>query len=150
MAKKKRKGKRGKEVDTEFARDADLLLHEEEMDIAKDRQQTGEVSLHKDIIEEQQSVNVPVTHEEVIVERKALDHRHSDHPIGKEETFHIPVSEERVEVGKHTEITGEVSAHKKAFEDMKHVDEKLKKEVADVDVDGKPKIISKNRDKGHH
>jgi uncharacterized protein (TIGR02271 family) len=149
VKKKDKKGKynQGKEVDTEFAEDASLQLHEEELDIAKDRVRTGEVTLHKDIVEEHKAVDVPVTHEEVIVERKALDHRHSDSPIGKEETIHIPVSEERVEAGKHTEITGEVTAHKKPFKEMKHVDQKLKKEVADVDVDGNPKTISKNKDK---
>lgn len=151
MTKKKGKdSKHDKKVDTEFANDADLTLREEELDIAKDRVQTGEVTLHKDIIEEHKAVDVPVMHDEVIVQRKALDHRHTDDPIGKEETIHIPVSEERVEAGKHTEITGEVTAQKKAFQEMKHVDQNLKKEVADVDIDGNPKIISKNRDKGSH
>jgi uncharacterized protein (TIGR02271 family) len=87
------------EKDTEFAEDAKLLLRKEELDIAKDKVKSGEVSLHKEIIEEHKSVDVPVTHEEVIVERKAFDHEPSDSPIGSEETMHIPVSEEHVEVG---------------------------------------------------
>jgi uncharacterized protein (TIGR02271 family) len=133
--------------DTEIAEDEGLLLRQEELDVAKDRIRTGEVTLHKDIVEEHKSVDVPVTHEEVIIERRALDHQQSDEPIGEEQTIIIPVSEERVEVGKHTEITGEISAHKREVEEMKHIDEILKKEEARVDVDGdRDRIISKERE----
>ncbi|MCR3920982.1 MAG: YsnF/AvaK domain-containing protein [Firmicutes bacterium] len=135
-------------ADTEMARDENLLLREEELDVAKDRIRTGEVTLHKDIIEEHTSVDVPVTHEEVVIERRALDHQQSNSPIGEEETIHIPVSEERVEIGKHTEIIGEISAHKREVEETKHFDELVKREEARIDVDGdRKRIIAKERDK---
>lgn len=118
-----------------------LLLREEELDIAKDKVSTGEVKLHKEIVEEHKAVDVPVTHEEVIIERRALSES-SDIPIGDEETIHIPVSEEQVEVGKHTLVTGEISAHKREVEETHHVDELLKREEARVDVEGDPNIVS--------
>lgn len=133
------------EKDTEFADDAKLLLHEEELDIAKDKVKSGEVSLQKEIIEEHKSVDVPVTHEEVIIERKAFDHEPSDSPISAEETIHIPVSEEHVEVGKHTVITGEVTAHKREVEETEHIDETLKREEAHVDAEGDAHIVSEDR-----
>ncbi len=136
-----------KEKDTEFAEDAKLLLREEELDVAKDKVKSGEVSLHKEIIEEHKSMDVPVTHEEVIVQRKAFDHEPSDSPISEEETIHIPVSEEHVEIGKHTVITGEVSAHKHEVEETEHIDEILKREEARVDTDGDAHVKKEGRHK---
>jgi uncharacterized protein (TIGR02271 family) len=133
--------------DTEIAEEGKLLLREEELDIAKDRVSTGEVNLHKEIIEERKVMDVPVSHEEVIIERKAFNHEHSETPIGHEESIHIPVSEERLQVGKHTEIVGEISAHKREVEEPEHVDEILKREEARVDIDGHPRVIS---DKDEH
>lgn len=118
-----------------------LLLREEELDIAKDRVKTGEVQLRKEIVEEHKAVDVPVSHEEVVIERKAFSEP-SDLPIGDEETIHIPVNEEQVEVGKHTMVTGEISAHKHAVEETHHVDEVVKREEARVDVEGDPNIVS--------
>ena len=45
--------------------DAKLLLRKEELDIDKNRVQTGEVEFSKEIIEEQKIVDVPVTREEL-------------------------------------------------------------------------------------
>lgn len=133
----------------EFADDAKLTLREEKLDIAKDRERTGEVTLHKDIIEEHKMVDVPVEHEEVIVERRALN-EHSDSPIRAEETYHIPTSKEEVHVDKHTMVTGEVEAHKKAFTETDRVDETLKHEEARMDVDGDPHLMKKDKHKFRH
>ena len=132
--------------ETEIAEDAKLRLHKEELDISKDRVQTGAVNLSKEVVEEQKAVNVPVTHEEVIIERTALNNEVSDEPISAEETIHIPVSKEQLEVGKHTVLTGEVSAHKHNVEEMEQVDETLKREEARVDVDGEPNIVADESD----
>ncbi|HWI54883.1 MAG TPA: YsnF/AvaK domain-containing protein [Desulfobacteria bacterium] len=127
--------------DKETVEDGKLFLRREELDVAKDRFQSGEVNLRKEIIEEQKTIDVPVTHEEVIIERRAIDNEFSDTPIGEEESIHIPVTEERVEVGKHTVITGEVLASKRAVEDTKRIDETIKREEARVDVEGDPNIV---------
>lgn len=127
--------------DIETVKDGKLLLRKEELDIAKDRVQTGEVNLRKEIIKERQTIDVPVTHEEVVIERRALNNEVSDTPIGEEETIHIPVSEEQVEVGKHTVLTGEVLASKRAVEDTRHIDETIKREEARLEVEGDPNIV---------
>ena len=121
--------------------DEKLLLHREELDIAKDRVHKGEVILSKEIVEERKAVHVPVTHEEVIIERRALNNEHSDSPIGEEQVIHIPVSEERVEVGKHTVLTGEVSAHKREVEEVREIEETLRREEARVATEGEPNVI---------
>jgi uncharacterized protein (TIGR02271 family) len=129
-------------ADTEFADEgATLRLHEEVLDIDKDRVSTGEVVLHKHVIEEPQSVNVAVSHEQVVIERRSFDPEPTNETISDEETVHIPVTAEKVEVGKHTIITGEISAHKRSVEETEVVHDVLHKEVADVEAKGDVEVI---------
>jgi uncharacterized protein (TIGR02271 family) len=141
-----------KEVDNEVDKEVDelenktddsarLKLRKEELDIAKSRVQKGEVELGKEIIEEQKIVDVPLKHEEVIIERKSLDNEVTDSPISDEETIRIPVSEEKVDVGKHTVVTGEISAHKRIIENTEHIDETLKREEAKINRIGNPDVV---------
>jgi len=128
--------------------DKKLRLHKEELDIAKNNVKKGEVELGKEIIEEHKAVDVPVKREEVVIERKSLNNEASDAPIADNdnETIKIPVSEEKVDVGKHTVVTGEVSAHKHAIEDTQHIDETLKHEEARVNTVGDPNVVDKGTD----
>ncbi len=129
--------------DTEFARDdAHIDLRQEELDIHKHRDETGDVEIHKDIVEEEQTVNVPVSHDQVVIERKAVDHEPTDEPISEEETVHIPVTAEEVDVEKHTVVTGEVTAHKRSVEETEQVHDVLHKEVADVETHGKADVVN--------
>lgn len=121
--------------------DAKLLLRKEELNIEKDRVQTGEVELSKEIIEEQRTVDVPVMREEIVIERRALNNEQTDSPITDEEVIRIPVSQEKVIVDKYTVVTGEVSAHKNTVEDTKHIDETLRHEEARVNKFGNPDVI---------
>lgn len=135
---------------TNIVDDGKLHLRKEELDIAKSRVQIGEVEISKEIVEEQKIVDVPVAHEEVVIERRAISNEPTDSPIGLEETIHIPVSEERVEVGKHTVITGEVSAKKRETEETRQVKETLKREEARLHKDGDPNIIADDTDSNLH
>jgi len=101
-----------------------------------------EVNLHKEVIEEQKTVDIPVTREEVVIERRAINNKPSDEPIGDDESIHIPVMEEKIDIDKHTVITGAVPAFKRAVEDTEQVSSTLKKEEARVDTDGDPNIVS--------
>lgn len=127
-----------------------LTLHKEELDINKIKAQKGEVELGKEIIEEQKTVDVPVTHEEVVIERRAIDNEASDEPISDEETIRIPVSEEQVNVDKHTVVTGEVFAHKREVQETRRVDENLKREEARINTNGDADIVDNNTDDGFH
>ncbi|MBI6872097.1 YsnF/AvaK domain-containing protein [Clostridium aciditolerans] len=127
---------------TENAENEKLSLRQEQLDINKNKVQAGEVILSKDVVEEQKTVDVPVTHEEVVIERRSINNEATDSPIGSTESIHIPVSEEKVEVGKHTVVTGEVSAHKREVEETKKVEETLKREEARIDTEGNPNIVS--------
>ncbi|MCM3654298.1 YsnF/AvaK domain-containing protein [Metabacillus litoralis] len=132
-------------ADTEFAaEDAHLDLREEELEIDKYRVETGDVTLHKDIVEEEQSVNVPVSHDQVVIEQRVVDHEPTNEPITEEETVHIPVTAEKIDVEKHTVVTGEVSAHKRSVQETEQVHEVLRKEVADVESHGTTDLIKED------
>jgi uncharacterized protein (TIGR02271 family) len=123
-----------------------LHLHKEELDISKNSSNAGEVVLSKEIVEERKIVDVPVSHEEVVIERRSVDNELSNSTIGEEETIRIPVSEEHVEVSKHTVTTGEVSAYKRAVEQTQHIEETLRREEARVNTTGTVNVISSDTD----
>jgi len=122
-----------------------LRLRKEELDIAKNKVDIGKVEFGKEIIEEQQVVNVPVIHEEVVIERRSINEP-SDKPIGEgdDEHFSLSVSAEKVEVGKHTVVTSEILAHKRDIEEKQEVKETIRHEEARINKDGEANIVDDN------
>ncbi|MGJ7922625.1 YsnF/AvaK domain-containing protein [Neobacillus sp. LXY-4] len=123
-----------------------LQLHKEELDISKNSTNAGEVVLSKEIVEEKKEMDVPVTHEEVIIERRSINNEPTNGTIGTEETIRIPVSEEHVEVNKHVVTTGEVSAYKRAIEETQHISELLRREEARINTTGNVNLLSDEND----
>lgn len=120
---------------------ATIQLRQEELDINKNRVPTGEVILSKEVIEEQKNVEVPVVHEEVVIERRTLNNEDSSSPITSGETIRIPVTEEQVQVGKHTVVTEEISAYKREVEQTQQINETVRKEEAKIDKTGHPTLV---------
>lgn len=129
------------QVDGEAKDDATVRLHEEKLDIHKERINTGEVILHKDVIEEQKMVSVPVTHDQIVIERRTFEPELTNESITDETTIHIPVSAEKVEVGKHTVVTGEISIHKHVVQGTQEIQDVLHKEVVEVETKGDVDVI---------
>jgi uncharacterized protein (TIGR02271 family) len=120
-----------------------LRLREERLNVNKERVQSGEARLHKDVIEEQQSIDVPVTHEEVYIERRAVTgDRVSDAPIGQDEVIRVPVNEEQVNVTKTAVETGEVTIKKRAVTENQRVSDTVRHEEARLEKDGNPRIVT--------
>lgn len=122
-----------------------LRLHKEELSINKNMVHTGDVELSTEIIEEKKSMDIPITCEEVVIERKSINNEVSDKTIGSSETIKIPVSEERVEVQKRTVVTGEVSAYKRKVENTQHIETTLKSEEPRIVKVGNPNIVSQEK-----
>jgi len=132
-----------------------LKLREEQLSADKERVQTGEVQLHKDVVTEQKTINVPVTHEEVVIERHAVTGDQVDDatPIGEGETLRVPVSEEQVNVTKTPVVTGEVRVGKRAVQENQQVSDTVQREEVrldrsgDVPVEGTdPNLVQRDRD----
>ena len=115
-----------------------VRLREERLNVEKQRVQSGEVGLHKDVVSEQKTINVPVTHEEVYIERRPVADGEIDDatPIGQDESIRVPVSAEQVNVSKNTVVTGEVAVGKRTVQDTQRVSDTVKREKLNVDQQG--------------
>ena len=121
-----------------------LRLMEERLRIGKEREEAGPVRLGKRIVERTETVDVPVTSERVVIERRPVTDAtpvDGDIAIGEGETIEVPVTQERVVVGKQAVVAEEVIARTEAVERTEQVRENLRREelIADGDqelVDG--------------
>ena len=69
-------------------------LREEELRARKELVEAGEVEIRKDVVTEQRTMEVPVTREEVVVERHPVEGRRvSDRPIGESLSVRVPLRE---------------------------------------------------------
>ena len=117
--------------------EAVVQLRQEELAARKQQVETGSVSLATEVVEQQQTINVPVTREEVTVERRPVNRRPSDEPItATSEVLQVPVREDRVAVDKQAVVYEEVNVGKRAVEETQRVSDKVRKEVVDVDASG--------------
>lgn len=138
------------DVQDDFHQPRSLRLREERLNVTKDREQTGEVGLHKEVVAEQKTVNVPVTHEEVVIEQHAVTGGQVDNtPIGEGETIRVPVSEEQVNVSKNTVVTGEVAIGKREVQETQQVTDNVKREEVHVEQEGDAPIHGTKSDYLH-
>ncbi|WP_426449507.1 YsnF/AvaK domain-containing protein [Paenibacillus sp. S-38] len=125
----------------ETEEERELRLREERLQVDKQRVQSGEVSVRKEVIEEQQTINVPVSREEVYIERRDVtDGRTDNTPLGEDEVIRIPVTEERVEVTKKPVVTGEVAIGKREVTENRQVSDTVKREEAVIDSTGETRV----------
>jgi uncharacterized protein (TIGR02271 family) len=114
-----------------------LQLREEQLEVEKERVQAGEVRLRKEVVTEQRNVEVPVTREEVVIERHAAA---GDEPaegaIGEGEEVRIPLMEEEVRVEKTPVVREEVSVRKREVQDTERVSETVRREEARIESQG--------------
>jgi uncharacterized protein (TIGR02271 family) len=123
------------------AGEARIPLREEQLNVEKQKVQKGEVRVHKEIITEQQHIDVPVTREEVVIEHlPASEARSTNAPISQGETIRIPVSEEQVNVSKKTVETGEIDVRKRAVQDEQHVSGTVRREEPRIEKSGDVQI----------
>jgi len=117
--------------------------HEEELQGSKTMRDSGEVRVSKDVVEEEQTLDVPVTREEVHVQSHVVDRDASDTSQAFQEgTISVPVREEEVEVSKTARVAEELEIDKTTTQDTERVTDTVRKErvnveeVGDVDVEG--------------
>ncbi|EGQ26095.1 hypothetical protein HMPREF9372_1903 [Sporosarcina newyorkensis 2681] len=123
-----------------------MRLHEERLQVDKQRTKRGEVRLEKEVVEEQRSVDVNVAHDEITIERRPVgdtelnaDSRFSEAGTlfkEDEETIRIPVTEEHVEVTKKPVVTEEIILKKHQIEEPETIHESVKREEVRLDKEG--------------
>ncbi|MFD1204981.1 YsnF/AvaK domain-containing protein [Sporosarcina contaminans] len=130
-----------------------MRLREERLSVDKEKVEKGEISLHKDVVEEQQSIDVPVMREEVYVERRPVNEYEQNEADFRlqddEETIHIPVMEERLEVTKKPYVSEEIVIGKREVEDVETVRDSVKHEEAYMEQDGNVEVTGEFEDRSN-
>jgi len=111
-------------------------VREEQLHAQKRPVETGEVRVRKEVHTEQQTVNVPVTREEVVIERHPASGRATSGDIRAGEEIRIPVKEERVEVTKQPVVKEEVTVGKRQVHETEQVSGTVRKEEVKVEQEG--------------
>jgi uncharacterized protein (TIGR02271 family) len=110
-----------------------IELKEEQLHVDKERVQTGEVQVDKEVLHKEETVNIPVEHDEVYVERRPVfDKRTNTEIIEDEDSVRIPLEEEKVTVSKEPVVTEEVVVGKRRKEENEKVSETLRKEEVNI------------------
>ncbi len=80
---------------------------------------------------------MPVNREEVYIERTPVSGTvPSDTPIGQEETYRVPVSEEQVNVTKQPVVREELKIGKRVVQENQQVTDTVQREEAQIDRTG--------------
>lgn len=112
-----------------------IQLRGEMLRTYKERVQRGEVRLRKEVVTENQSVQVPVTREELVIERTPGSGQVTGE-IGRDEEIRVPLSEERVRVEKQPVVNEEVRVGKRQVQSNKEVSDKVRHEELRVEQEG--------------
>ena len=120
---------------TDYDSEGDTLeRREERLTVDKQTQKAGEVHVGKRVVEEQQAVDVPVTREEVNIERRSVD-RPATGEAFTEDSIDVPVYEERVEAGKEARVVEELEVDKTATTGTARVQDTVKREEFEIEGD---------------
>jgi len=112
-----------------------LQLHEEQLRATTRPVEAGEVRVSKDVVSEEQSLQVPVTREEVYVERHAVDRPTTDADFNDQE-IRVPVHREEVDVQKQSVVREEVEIGKRPVQETQTVSGTVRREEASLDRSG--------------
>jgi uncharacterized protein (TIGR02271 family) len=111
-----------------------IPVKEEKLDVTK-RVEENQATITKEPITESKTVEVPVTHEEVSIERRQPtggQSSTSQEPISSKEEIEIPLKKEEVEVNKTPYVKEEVSVKKKPVTETREVTEDITSERIDT------------------
>lgn len=119
----------------DFHADEDILeRREERLTVDKQTEKAGEVRVGKRVVEEQQAVDVPVTREEVHLQRREVDRPASGEAF-TEESIDVPVYEEKVKTGKEARVVEELEVDKTATTGTARVQDTVKREEFEIEGD---------------
>ena len=110
-----------------------IPLVEERLDISKRDVTYKEATLTKEPVTETKTVEVPITHEELIVERRPASKSTSSisdlkPPVTSKQEIKIPLKKEEVEVKKQPYVKEEVVLKKRRITETKTITEEVKSE----------------------
>ena len=122
------------------AEDARLTLSEEELAVGKRQHAAGAVEVEKRVETERVTQQVPVSHEEVTIERRPASGMAAGDASFEEGEIRIPLTEEEVVVEKRVVPKEELVVKKHTVTDTKTVEADVRKERAVIEREGDVKI----------
>lgn len=129
-----------------------MRLHEEQLHVHKQPQQTGEVRVRKEAHTEHKTLDVPVEREEVVIERHPASGRATGHEGRGSQELRVPVTEEQVHMEKQPVAREDVKIGKHKVKDTETVAGDVCREEAKVEHEGDVKMrnagTEANRNKG--
>ena len=117
-----------------------VRLHDEELNVSKHPVEKGEVLVTKEIVTEHKTIDVPVTREEVVIERRPAGASTAGEVIGENQEIRIPVRDEEVDVQKRTVAREDVTVAKRKVKQTQRVSEDLRHERLKVDRSGEVNV----------
>lgn len=112
-------------------------LRGEELEAHTEQVPAGEVEVHKVVVAEQQTMDVPVTRDEVVIERQAVN-RPAAGPIEDHSSeVEIPVYQEEVALDKRTVVREELEIGKRAVPETQQVSTTVQHEEAQIEATGR-------------
>lgn len=143
MGSRKKKAEQIQDTDAgrRFEDHEHVELREEELRVEKEAVEAGEVRLRKEVVKENKTIDVPVTREEVVVEKRSVGGRRpASGDIGEGEEISVPVMEEQVQVEKTPVVREEISLKKQQVQGTRQVSDTVKREEAYVDTTGEADV----------
>ena len=114
-----------------------VQLREEELHVRKQTQELGAVELGTQVVAERQAFDIPVWHEELILEHQRIDPpRPGDEPLGDATSIRVVLREEVPIVDKQPVVTEVVRAGRRTVQETAHIETNARREVADVRTEG--------------
>jgi uncharacterized protein (TIGR02271 family) len=115
-----------------------IQLMGEVLNVHKQRVERGAVRISKEVITENKTLEVPVTREELVIERVPGHGREAAGQIGGgENEVRVPLSEEHVKVEKKPVLNEEVRVGKKQVQETKRVSDSVRHEELRTEMEGK-------------
>jgi uncharacterized protein (TIGR02271 family) len=110
---------RGQRLDEEQR----IRLREERLNVDKTRVSAGTAEVSTEVVEHQQSIDVPTVREEVFIERRPVTEQTEAgvEPITTGQTIRIPLTREQIAVTKRPVVKEEVVVGKREVTDTQHV-----------------------------
>jgi len=127
-----------------------IPVREEELRVHKQQVVTGEVVIRKEVITEEKTITVPVTREELVIERHPGSGELPAQPVNEDETLaealkdggtlRIALREEQVRVEKYPVVKEEIFISKRQIQETRHISDTLKREEAHLERVGNVNI----------
>jgi len=108
-------------------------LAEEEIEVQKYATQKGGVRISKEVVTEEKQVTVPVTREEISVERVPAEGRTPAEASFQKEEITVPIVEEEIAVTKRPVVREEVRVRKEQVQEQRAASAEVRREEAEVE-----------------